>query len=173
MSETKATIKAHSAESVLVSACLLGRRVRYDGGHSASDSAILARWQTEGRVCTFCPEVAGGLSTPRPPAELVGGTGADVLDGTAKVVTEQGVDVTQAFLRGAHDALRAALEVNAKLAVLKSKSPSCGAHEIYDGTFSGTRRAGQGVTAALLTRHDIRVFTEHELAAADAYLHEQ
>lgn len=155
---------------VLVSACLLGHRVRYDGAESASDSDILARWRAQGRVRAFCPEVAGGLSTPRPPAEIVGGTGEDVLDGTARVLTEAGADVTEAFLRGAHHALRAALDAGAKLALLKSKSPSCGAHQIYDGTFSASRRPGRGVTSALLARHGIHVFTEHELAAADAYL---
>ncbi len=155
---------------VLVSACLLGRRVRYDGGHSASHDAIVATWHLENRIVAFCPEVSGGLPTPRPPAEIVGGTGADVLDGDARVVTEQGKDVTREFLRGAHNALRAAREAGARVAVLKSKSPSCGSKTIYDGSFSGTKVAGQGVTAALLERHGIRVFDENELAEADAYL---
>lgn len=162
-----------SDAGVLVSACLLGRKVRYDGGHSQAESAILARWKAEGRICVFCPEVSGGLPTPRPPAEIVGGTGTDVLDGHARVVTEEGQDVTDSFVRGAHNALRAALEAGAQVAVLKSKSPSCGSKTIYDGTFSGTRLAGQGVTAALLGRHGIRVFDEAEFAAADAYLRGQ
>lgn len=155
---------------ILVSACLLGRRVRYDAGHSQLDSDILARWQAEDRIVAFCPEVAGGLSTPRDPAEIVGGDGADVLDGTAKVISDRGADVTAAFLRGARAALDAAREAGAQVAVLKSKSPSCGSKTIYDGTFSGTRTAGRGVSAALLARHGIQVFNETELAAADAAL---
>jgi uncharacterized protein YbbK (DUF523 family) len=155
---------------VLVSACLLGRPVRYDGGHSAADSDVLARWRREERLAIFCPEVAGGLATPRAPAEIVGGDGEDVLDANARVVTDQNTDVTDAFLLGARTALKAAVDAGARLAVLKSKSPSCGSKSIYDGTFSGVRTPGQGVTAALLRQNDIRVFTEHELADADAYL---
>lgn len=158
---------------VLVSACLLGRPVRYDGGHSAAASDVLARWRREERVVAFCPEVAGGLSTPRAPAEIIGGDGDDVLDAKARVVTEAGDDVTEAFLRGAHRALQAAEDAGARIAVLKSKSPSCGSKSVYDGTFSGSRVDGHGVTTALLRRHGVRVFNEHELAEADAYVRQR
>jgi uncharacterized protein YbbK (DUF523 family) len=148
----------------------MGRSVRYDGGHSAASCEELERWRREERLVVFCPEVAGGLSTPRAPAEIVGGDGEDVLDGHARVVTESDVDVTEAFLCGARGALRAALGAGVKLAVLKSKSPSCGSKAIYDGSFSSARISGQGVTSALLSRHGVRVFTEHQWADADAYV---
>lgn len=153
---------------VLVSACLLGRKVRYDGGHSASGHAVLQRWNAEGRIVAFCPEVAGGLNTPRRPAEIVGGDGHAVLDGQARVVNCDGVDVTDPFIAGAHSALDAAKKAHATLAVLKSKSPSCGRRRVYDGSFSGTLTAGQGVTAALLGRHGVDVFDEHQFEEADA-----
>ncbi|MFW6053774.1 MAG: DUF523 domain-containing protein [Persicimonas sp.] len=153
---------------VLVSACLLGRDVRYDGGHCASGHPVLQEWAADGRIAAFCPEVAGGLNTPRRPAEIVGGDGHAVLDGLARVVDCDGVDVTEQFIAGAHSALHAATRARAKLAVLKSKSPSCGRRRIYDGSFSGTLTAGQGVTAALLSRHGIEVFDEHQFDEADA-----
>lgn len=161
---------------IMVSACLLGQKVRFDGGHSASDAQILARWREEGRVVAFCPEVAGGLSTPRPPAEIVGGGAEEVLDGQAKVLTEAGVDVTQAFIRGAQGLLEAARRHHAPLAILKSKSPSCGSLQVYDGSFGAGAKtpsrlvAGMGVSTALLRRHGVAVFNEHQLSAAQAWL---
>ncbi len=129
---------------------------------------MLQKWKDHGRIAAFCPEVAGGLGTPRQPAEIVGGDGNAVLDGRARVVNCDGVDVTEQFIAGAHSALDAANQAHAKLAVLKSKSPSCGRRRVYDGSFSGTLTAGQGVTAALLSRHGIEVFDEHQLEEADA-----
>ena len=110
-----------------------------------------------------CPEQLGGLSTPRPPAEIVGGDGADVLDGSASVITVDGEDKTSEFLGGAHQTLEIAKSHNAAHAVLKSKSPSCGCGQIYDGTFSGKLGAGDGVTAVLLRRHGISVMTEADI----------
>lgn len=156
--------------SVLVSACLMGRRVRYDGGHSASAADVLARWRQEGRIVAFCPEVAGGLATPRAPAEIVGGGAEAVLDGHARVQTDGGEDVTEAFLAGARGALEAAKKAGARAAVLKSKSPSCGSQKIYDGSFDGVLVDGVGVTTAFLRRHGIEVFNEHQLDSADAWL---
>lgn len=155
---------------ILVSACLLGEPVRYDGSGNEIDSAILADWRRQGCVVAFCPEVAGELGTPRPPAEIVGGTGGDVLAGTARVETKEGEDVTGAFLSGARAALEAAREADADAALLKSGSPSCGSRAIYDGTFSSSKRPGRGVTAALLERHGIRVFREDEIEQASRYL---
>ena len=109
-----------------------------------------------------CPEEDGGLGTPRPPAEIVGGDGHDVLDGTARVVTKQGVDVTAEYVRGAEIAFAAAREAGAATAVLKSRSPSCGRGCVYDGTFTRTPTAGDGVTAALLKRNGIEVLTNDE-----------
>ena len=150
-------------ETILISACLVGQKVRYDGRSSQSDGDLIRLWHSQGRLIPLCPEVAGGLSVPRPPAEIVGGDGADVLDGRAKLKTEAGVDVTDAFIAGAHHALAVAQKKGARIAILKSKSPSCGSSKIYDGTFTATRQAGMGVTAALLRRNGIHVFSEKEL----------
>ena len=149
---------------ILVSACLLGRPVRYDGSDNAIGEDQLALWEEQGRVVPFCPEVAGGLSTPRPPAEIIDGGGGEVLDGRGRLETDEGEDVTDAFLAGAEGALQAGLEAGVSAAILKEGSPSCGSGYIYDGTFSGTKVDGaRGVTAALLERHGIPVFAEHEL----------
>jgi uncharacterized protein YbbK (DUF523 family) len=146
---------------VLVSACLLGERVRYNGAAASSSSSQLARWISEGRVVPFCPEVAGGFGVPRPAAEI---------DGRGRVMTQAGADVTDGFLRGARLALDAARAQNVRLAVLKDGSPSCASDLIHDGSFSGRKRAGQGVTTALLERHGIRVFSERRVDEAAAYL---
>ena len=155
---------------ILVSACLLGEPVRYDGSDNEAEEDLLRAWRREGRLVSFCPEVAGGLGTPRPPAEIVGGDGEDVLEGEARVVTVDGDDVTDAFLEGARRALEAAREADADIAILKEGSPSCGSGYIYDGTFSGTKRDGPGITAAMLERHGIRVFSEDQLRAAARHL---
>ncbi|HSA52561.1 MAG TPA: DUF523 domain-containing protein [Yinghuangia sp.] len=154
---------------VLVSRCLLGQRVAYDGGVLAVDDR-LAQWVSDGRVVPVCPEVAGGLSTPRPPAEIPGGQGAGVLDGTARVLTCDGDDVTDPYLEGARISLGLVARHGIRIAVLKARSPSCGNRETYDGTFTATRVTGEGVTAAALRRVDVRVFNEDELDAAQAAL---
>lgn len=143
-----------------MSACLLGERVRFDGREKGSANPILERWQAEGRVVRVCPEVAGGLPVPRPPAELQQG----------RVIAQTGADVTAEFERGAREALRLIQAFDIRVAVLKSGSPSCGSGFVYDGTFSKTRVAGDGVTTALLQRHGVRVFSEHDWAGADAAL---
>jgi len=152
-------------EKLLVSRRLLGHRVRYDGGaHGPYD--LLQRWQDEGRIVPLCPEVAGGLPTPRAPAEIPGGQGGQVLDGARPVLTDAGEDVTAAFVAGAEIALQLVRQHGLRVAVLKARSPSCGNTQSYDGSFSGTLVAGEGVTAALLRRHGVKVFNESELAAA-------
>ncbi|RFS80946.1 DUF523 domain-containing protein [Actinomadura spongiicola] len=157
-------------ERILVSSCLVGRPVRYDGAAKPLDADLLERWRAEGRLLPFCPEVSGGLSVPRPPAEIVGGDGHAVLDGTARILTNTGVDVTAEFLHGARQALDAARRTGARVALLKEGSPSCGSQRIYDGTFSGTPVPGDGVTTALLERAGIHVFSENELPAVDSLL---
>jgi len=158
-------------ERVLVSACLLGRPVRYDGRSKPVHAEILDRWREEGRLVPYCPEVGGGLPVPRPAAEISGtGGGEGVLNGTARVVTGSGEDVTDAFLRGAHQALETARRFGVRVAVLKEFSPSCGVTQINDGTFTRRRTPGIGVTTALLERHGIRVFPETDLDNAAAYL---
>ncbi|MDF9618471.1 DUF523 domain-containing protein [Pseudomonas entomophila] len=156
---------------VLVSACLLGQPVRYDGRASGHPD-LLQRWQAEGRVVPLCPEVAGGLPTPRPPAEIPGGQGGDVLDGQAQVVTVAGEDVSEAFLVGARQALALVRRHGIRVAVLKSGSPSCGNRLTYDGSFTGVKVTGEGVTTALLRREGVLVFSELELdQAAQALNH--
>ncbi|WP_434602144.1 DUF523 domain-containing protein [Pseudomonas sp. Z4-7] len=152
-------------QKILVSRCLLGHRVRYDGGASGPFD-LLQHWLDEGRVVPLCPEVAGGLPTPRPAAEIPGGQGARVLDGNAAVITTEGEDVSAQFLSGAYQALALAREHGIRIAVLKANSPSCGNLLTYDGTFSGVKVRGEGVTAALLKRNGVRVFSELELAEA-------
>ncbi|SUV67906.1 Uncharacterized conserved protein [Bordetella avium] len=161
---------ARIMEFVLVSACLLGSPVRYNGSHKRADSDVLTRWLAEGRVVSVCPEVAGGMPVPRPPAELLGGGGAQALVGVARVLDARGQDVTAAFRLGAAQALILARRHAVRIAVLKEDSPSCGSARIYDGSFSGRRMPGMGVTAALLQSEGIRVFSEHQLADADACL---
>ncbi|MEU1433291.1 DUF523 domain-containing protein [Streptomyces sp. NPDC005786] len=142
-------------ESVLVSACLRGVPCRFDGRGKASaemTAALAGR-----RPVAFCPEVAAGLPTPRRPAEIVGGDGHDVLDGRARVVDDTGCDVTEAFLDGAGRALEAARGAGCTEALLMARSLSCGRGTVYDGTFAGRLREGDGVTAALLERHGITV----------------
>jgi uncharacterized protein YbbK (DUF523 family) len=157
---------------ILISACLLGEKVRYHGGDAALSDAILDRWRREGRLVPICPEVAGGLSVPRPAAEIQGPGGHAVLRGIARVVTSAGADVTDAFLDGARAGLEASLRDGARVAVLKEGSPSCGSKEVYDGAFRGKRKAGVGVTAALLAEKQVRVFNEHELELAQRYIAE-
>jgi uncharacterized protein YbbK (DUF523 family) len=147
-------------KNVLISACLLGDAVRYDGGSKAVQHPVLTRWLSEGRVVRVCPELAGGLAVPRPPAERRG----------LRVVTNTGADVTAEFGLGAEQALHLAQRVGARVAVLKENSPSCGSHQINDGSFRKTRIHGEGVTTALLRAHGIQVFSEAEWEAADQAL---
>lgn len=156
-------------EKILVSRCLLGHRVRYDGGASGPFD-VLQQWLDEGRVVPLCPEVAGGLPTPRAPAEIAGGQGVRVLDGEVAVVTADGEDVSAQFLSGARQALDQVREHGIRIAVLKANSPSCGNLLTYDGTFSGVKVRGEGVTAALLKRHGVQVFSELQLPEAAAAL---
>lgn len=158
-------------QKILVSRCLLGHHVRYDGG-AHGPFGVLQRWQAEGRIVPLCPEMAGGLPTPRPPAEIPGGQGAEVLDGGVQVLTLDGEDVTRAFVDGAEQALALVQRYGIRLALLKARSPSCGNLENYDGTFSGRKVEGEGVTAALLRRAGVQVFNEEQLAAAEAALAE-
>jgi uncharacterized protein YbbK (DUF523 family) len=145
---------------VLVSACLAGCECRYDG--AANETSTVARLVAEGRAVPVCPEEEGGLSTPRPPAEIVGGDGHDVLAGRARVITRDGKDVTDAYIAGARKALEAAQEAGASQAILKSRSPSCGRGQLYDGSFSRTLADGDGVTTALLRTNGIEVMTEED-----------
>ena len=152
---------------VLVSACLLGERVRYHGGDAELTHPILERWRREGRIVPLCPEVEGGLPVPRPPAEIQGGGGEEVLQKVAFVRRSDGVNVTEHFTRGAEVAVATARQHGITIALLKDLSPSCGTSAIYGGTFNGARVSGEGVTAAALRRAGVRVFGDHEIEFAD------
>jgi len=148
---------------VVVSACLLGAPVRIDGGNKKSEHPVLQRWIEEGRVVSVCPEMLGGLGTPRPAAEIVN-------DGSRRVVTSSGDDVTAAFVDGAHKSLAEANAFGVRVAILKEASPSCGSTYIYDGTFTRTRVASEGITAAMLRQSGIAVFSEEQLDDAARYV---
>lgn len=157
---------------VLVSSCLLGEAVRYNGADSRCRSEILDRWKAEGRLVPVCPEVAAGLPVPRPPAEIAGGDGSAVLRGAATVGDSTGADVTALFLDGARKVLAEARRADARVAILKDGSPSCATTYISDGTFRGQRDRGRGVTAAILAQAGIRLFNEHQVEEAAAYVSE-
>ena len=155
---------------VLVSACLIGENVRYNGQLKQYDSRMLADWKLRGRLVPFCPEVAGGLLVPRPCSEILCYDGSAVLNGHARIMNIKGKDVTQYFLAGAQKALEIARSRKIKLAVMKDGSPSCGSTYIYDGSFSGIEKPGKGVTTVLLQENNIRVFSEREIPKAVEYL---
>ena len=155
---------------ILVSACLLGNKVRYNGSDVPCESDLLSKWQAEGRLVPFCPEIAAGFGVPRAPAEIAGGDGDAVLDGSAQVFDRRGRNVSNQYVYGAAQALILARTHGVSLAILKDGSPSCGSTYTYDGTFSGVRRSGHGVTAALLGRSGIRVFDETEIEAVANYI---
>jgi len=155
---------------ILISACLIGELVKYDGGHNRSEHQIIQDWMQQDLLSPLCPEMAGGLPAPREPAEIQNGDGNAVLDGTARVLTVSGQDVTAQFLAGAEKMLQLALSLNIKVAVLKARSPSCGNDTIYNGQYNHTQIPGSGVTAALLKRHDIAVFNEDQIKEAADWL---
>lgn len=136
---------------ILVSACLLGKKCKYNGGNNLNQGVLDF---VEGHeVIGVCPEQLGGLSTPRLPAEIVAGV----------VTNKEGVSVDNEFRKGAQAALTIALENKADLAILQSRSPSCGVKEIYDGSFSGKKIKGQGVFAKLLVKHGIKVLDAEDV----------
>ena len=151
--------------NVIVSACLLGIRCRYDGGSKLSRD-VLEFLKKGFTPIPVCPEQLGGCPTPRKKCEIAG-DGFGVLRGEDRVYAEDGEDMTEYYVKGAEETLKIAKLVNAKLAIMKSLSPSCGAGEIYDGTFSGKTKSGWGVTAALLKMNGIEVVNERDVAGYD------
>ena len=151
-------------EKVLVSACLLGNKVRYNGSCLSVSEPDLKWLNSNFELVAICPEVSSGLTTPRAPAEIIGGKGDDVIGGSARVVGDDGIDVTTQFLVGARDALEICKQQNIKYAILAEASPSCGSSKIYDGSFQGVKVNGSGVTAALLEAYEIRVFSQHSIS---------
>ena len=151
-------------KKILVSACLMGHAVRYDGRAKPLAHPAIGRWLAEGRLVAICPEMSAGMPVPRPPAEIAAGrSGEDVLAGTGRVVQADGCDVTEGFRRAAEQALALARESGCAFALLIDGSPSCGSGFIYDGGFSGTMHAGNGVTAALLRQAGIEVYCDREI----------
>lgn len=148
------TLGEGSSRTLLVSACLLGVRCTHVGG--ANTSPAVAALGVRHRLVPVCPETVGGLPTPRPAAEIQP-------DGAVR--TADGTDVTDEYQRGAVHAVRVAVAVRASGAVLKARSPSCGCHEVYDGSFTRRRVAGEGVTAAALRRAGIPVCSEDDVEA--------
>ncbi len=153
---------------IIVSACLAGKPCRYDGEARPNEETV--RLVREGKAVCACPEAMAGLTIPRPPAEICGGDGFDVLSGKAGVYNKEGTCITQDFIEGAQKFLQYARKIGAEEVWLKAKSPSCaatlattcvppscGTSRIYDGSFQGVLREGCGVTCALLKKNDIKV----------------
>lgn len=149
----------------IISACLLGENCKYNGGNNYNDKVARFADENKDKIILICPETLGGLPVPRERAEIFNGTGEDIINGCDKtaVLSELNEDWTKAFLKGAEEVLGKAREFGATKAILKANSPSCGCGTIYDGSFSGKKKAGDGVTAALLKKHGIEVVTEEDL----------
>ena len=156
-------------EKILVSACLLGYPVRYNGLEKRVDSRIFKEWHQKGCLAPFCPEVAAGGTVPRPPAEIVGKGGKAVLDGRAEVMDKTGRNLTRSFVAAAKMALGQVKKYQIRIAILSDGSPSCGSTFIHDGTFSGATKAGQGVVAAFLSENNVAVYGENQIEAAFKY----
>lgn len=154
-------------KKILISACLLGAPVRYDGRSVPLSHPLINLWKSQGRLIEFCPECAGGLPIPRPAAEICGGSGRDVIKGRARVMTVAKLDITQSFILGAEAALTLILANGISLALLKEKSPSCGVHMVYDGMFNKKTIKGMGVTTAFLRKNGVKVFSENEIESIE------
>ena len=135
---------------IIMSACLCGVNCKYSGGNNLNEKCL--ELFKKGEAILVCPEQLGGLMTPRIPAEIR----------EDKVITKEGEDVTAQFLKGAEETLRIAKMVNAKKAILKEGSPSCGCNYIYDGNFNRTKIKGKGITASLLEKNGIKVISDCE-----------
>jgi uncharacterized protein YbbK (DUF523 family) len=148
---------------ILVSACLLGERVRYDAKIKKVQHPLFEKWLQQSIILPACPEVLGGLPTPRPAAEIM-------INGN--IETAQGDDVSKSFSQGAQKTLAIAVKHNIKIAILTELSPSCGSSKIYDGSFSRNVIDGQGMTTKLLRDNGIFVFNQFQLQEAQNKLDE-
>ena len=141
-------------ENILISACLLGVACRYDGCKKPLSAPIIEKLQQQYHLIPICPEIMGGLSTPRLPSEI---------QPNRTVMRSDGADVTENYQRGAQESLQLAGLFHCKLAILKEKSPSCGSGKIYDGSFSKTLTEGDGITSELFKKNGILVIGESEV----------
>lgn len=158
-------------DRILVSACLLGQPVRYDGRAKDMASEIMNLWRAEGRLVPICPELAGGFAVPRAPAEIApGASGADVAAGHARINDDTGQDVTACFLAGAEAAVRLARDSGCRFALLTEGSPSCGVDRIHSGHFDGVTRSGEGVVTVALRKAGVQVFPQTRIAELAAAL---
>ncbi|HBW27967.1 MAG TPA: DUF523 domain-containing protein [Hungateiclostridium thermocellum] len=146
---------------LLVSACLIGVNCKYNGKNNLNKKVM--KLCSEETLIPVCPEQLGGCPTPRVPSEIADGDGADVLDGKSRVMNKNGEDVTEYFIKGAQEVLKIAKTMGIKKAILKARSPSCGFGSIYDGTFSGKTKRGNGVTSEILVRNGVSVLTEEDI----------
>lgn len=137
--------------NIVVSACLIGYNCKYNGNNNYCSK--IEKLKNQYNLIAICPEVLGGLPTPRVPSEIIGD----------KVINQEGLDVTKNYNKGANLALEKVLLNNCQIAILKAKSPSCGCGKIYDGTFTSTLINGDGVTTKLFKKHNIKVYTEEEI----------
>lgn len=146
---------------ILCSACLIGVKCRYDGQIKPNEKVLAMA--SEADLIPICPEQLGGQATPRPPAEIIGGDGKDVLNGKIKVKEPDGTDVTNCFISGAYETLKIAQILGVNEAILKQRSPSCGSGQIYDGTFTKKVVKGDGATTALLKQNGLKVISEEDI----------
>ena len=149
------------SQKILISACLLGEKVKYDGKDNLCVHPILTKWCNQGLLVPICPEVLGGLGVPRVACEVV--------KGTLRVINKEGQDKSDFFSKGALATLEIAQKHGIKMAILKAKSPSCGKGRIYDGSFTHQLVEGFGITCKLLQEHGIEVFSEDELDLAERF----
>ena len=148
---------------ILVSACLLGHSVRYDGGSNAHE--LLLQYNECERFVAVCPECLAMMPVPRPPMELAHVSGKKVLAGKGQAFDAEGRETTEYLLMGADKLLKIAQDYAAAVAILKEGSPSCGVRRIHDGSFTGKKVRGQGVATALLLKHGLRVYCERDMTA--------
>lgn len=146
---------------IIISACLCGVNCKYNGKNNLKDG--VEKLLKEGKVIPVCPEQLGGMETPREPHEIVNSTALEILRGKGKVLSETYKDSTDKFVKGAYETLKIAKALGVKEAILKSNSPSCGFGSIYDGNFSGKKIRGNGITAELLQKENIKIYNEEQI----------
>ncbi|WP_300381837.1 DUF523 domain-containing protein [Clostridium sp.] len=141
----------------LISSCLCGINCKYSGGNNLNKECL--HLLKEGKAILICPEQLGGLSTPRLPSEIVG-KAEDILKGIDKIINKNNINVTKEFLKGAEETLKIAKLHNINKAILKEGSPSCGVNYVYDGSFTGNKIRGRGLTTELLIKNGIKVISD-------------